>query len=39
MRRIDPAAVVADICRGVEAPQTVQAPTYSATLASRQSVR
>ncbi|RRR97629.1 AAA family ATPase [Glycomyces terrestris] len=30
MRRIDPAAVVTDICRGVEAPQTAQAPTYSA---------
>jgi MoxR-like ATPase len=30
MRRIDPAAVVADICRGVEAPQTAQAPTHGA---------
>ncbi|THV43181.1 AAA family ATPase [Glycomyces buryatensis] len=28
MRRIDPAAVIADICRGVEAPQTAQSPTY-----------
>ncbi|HLU27155.1 MAG TPA: MoxR family ATPase [Glycomyces sp.] len=30
MRRIDPAAVVADICRGVDAPQTAQTPTYGA---------
>ncbi|HEU5129615.1 MAG TPA: MoxR family ATPase [Glycomyces sp.] len=30
MRRIDPAAVVADICRGVEAPQSAQAPTHGA---------
>nr|BFF23578.1 hypothetical protein GCM10025732_15430 [Glycomyces mayteni] len=30
MRRIDPAAVVADICRGVPAPQTAQAPAYTA---------
>ncbi|GAB3992685.1 hypothetical protein GCM10029992_02450 [Glycomyces albus] len=29
MRRIDPAQVVDDICRAVEAPQTAQAPTYS----------
>jgi MoxR-like ATPase len=28
MRRIDPASVVADICRAVEAPQTAQSPTY-----------
>ncbi|MEU6861060.1 MoxR family ATPase [Glycomyces sp. NPDC046736] len=28
MRRIDPASVVADICRGVEAPQTAQSPTH-----------
>lgn len=28
MRRIDPAGVVADICRGVEAPQTGQAPSH-----------
>jgi MoxR-like ATPase len=31
MRRIDPATVVADICRGVEAPQTAQAPSYTQT--------
>ena len=30
MRRIDPASVVADICHGVAAPQTAQAPVYSA---------
>jgi MoxR-like ATPase len=28
MRRIDPATVVDDICRGVEAPQSAQAPSY-----------
>ncbi|WP_051325845.1 AAA family ATPase [Glycomyces tenuis] len=40
MRRIDPATVVADICRGVEAPQSAQTPSYgqipaTAQLASR----
>ncbi|WP_100447352.1 AAA family ATPase [Glycomyces xiaoerkulensis] len=29
MRRIDPATIVDDICRAVEAPQTAQAPSYS----------
>ncbi|MCH7231238.1 MoxR family ATPase [Glycomyces sp. L485] len=35
MRRIDPAVVVADICHGVDAPQTAQSPTYGEIPARR----